>query len=781
MTVHRRSVLAAALIALVLSGTGFVSVAASQTLTYGAAADAYVMQTAPSKNFGNRRDLLVAGGSAAQESFVRFNVTGLTGTVVSARVRLMVSDGSSDGPAIHATSSSWVEGSITWNNRPGPGAQLDDRGPVASNAWAEWNVTGAITSNGAYSFVLRGGAAADGINGESSETRTPPQLVVVTEGGTPTPTPTPVPTPVPTPTPTPVPTPTATPIPTPTPTPVPTPTPTPVPTPTPTPTPIPTPTPTPTASPPGDPVLVAAGDIADCVNQTGVPGVAQTGNLLDTLPGTIVTLGDTTYPNGLLSEFTGCYDPHWGEHKARTKPVPGNHDYGSLDTGTTAAGYFTYFGAAAGDPAKGYYSYDLANNWHVVALNSQCLAVGGCHIGSPQATWLANDLAANAGKHVVAYWHHPRFSSGQHGNDSKTQAFWDLLYEHGAEIVLVGHDHNYERFAPQDPFGTLDAQYGIRQFVVGTGGVALKPMSATAANSQISNSTDWGVLKLTLGASGYSWAFVPVAGKTFTDSGSGAVHGPPPEPPPPPPTVSSAADTFSRTVSAGGLGTAETGGAWTVGEGNTVDYSVDGSKARLNVTAANQSRNAELQQVSVRDFSATVVAGTTSTVTASPHVLWAIEGRRSNNSNYYVGRFRANATGTIDVGAQRVVGGIFTNLGGGWVSVPRETWVDGVTYNLKVEMTGSGTTTIRVKVWRVGTAEPAAWDFQATDSTATLQAAGRVGMRGYVYSGASSRVTTFDDYFVTNLTTAASSPTGVGQESTTAAHPATFRYAIVAG
>jgi hypothetical protein len=461
------------------------------------------------------------------------------------------------------------------------------------------------------------------------------------------------------------------------------------------------------------------------------------------------------YPNGTATEFTNCYNPTWGRHKARTRPVPGNHEYLTAN----ASGYYGYFGSAAGDPAKGYYSFDLANNWHAIALNSECAAVGGCGTGSAQATWLANDLAANASEHVIAYWHHPRFSSGTHGNDPSTQAFWDLLYQHGAEIVLVGHDHNYERFAPQDPFGTADSEFGITQFVVGTGGAPTRAMSAAAANSESFNGSTWGVLKLTLGTSSYGWQFVPVAGKTFTDTGTGVIHGQPPGPPPPPPTVSNASDTFTRMAGPGGLGTADTGGPWTVGEGSTLDYSVDGSKARLNVTAANQSRNAELQQVSVRDFSATVVAGSTTSLASSPHVLWAIEGRRSNNSNYYAGRFRASATGAIEVGAQRVIGGTFTNLGSGWVSVPRETWATGSTFNLKVEMTGSPTT-IRVKVWRVGTTEPAAWDLEVTDSSSGLQSAGRVGMRGYVYSGASSRVTTFDDFFVTDLAVAVAGPTG---------------------
>jgi hypothetical protein len=498
-------------------------------------------------------------------------------------------------------------------------------------------------------------------------------------------------------------------------------------------------------------VVIAAGDIADCA----VQGDEQTANLLDALSGTVLTLGDNVYPNGTATEFINCYNPTWGRHKSRTRPVPGNHDYFTAN----ASGYYGYFGSAAGDPSKGYYSFDLTNNWHVVALNSECGAVGGCGAGSPQATWLASDLAANANEHVIAYWHHARFSSGTHGNDTSTQGFWDLLYQYGAEVVLVGHDHDYERFGPQDPFGGADSQFGIRQFVVGTGGAPTRSLSSLAANSEVFNGSTWGVLKLTLGTSSYGWQFVPVVGKTFTDSGTGATHGPPPSPPPPP-TFSSAADTFTRTAGPGGLGTADTGGPWTVGEGSTVDYSVDGSKARLNVTAANQSRNAELQQVSVRDFSATVVAGVTTSLASSPHALWAIEGRRSNNNNYYAGRFRASATGAIEIGAQKVVGGTFTNLGSGWVSVPRETWSDGNTYRLKVEMTGSPTTTIKVKVWRVGTAEPAGWDFQTTDSSSILQTAGRVGMRGYVYSGASGRVTTFDDYIVTNLAVASADPTG---------------------
>jgi hypothetical protein len=223
---------------------------------------------------------------------------------------------------------------------------------------------------------------------------------------------------------------------------------------------------------------------------------------------------------------------------------------------------------------------------------------------------------------------------------------------------------------------------------------------------------------------------------------------------PAPPAVlglSNAADAFNRDV-ANGLGTADVGGPWTTGEGSTADYDVTGSQAELRVTGTNQSRNAELAQVSVADFSATVVAGTTGTATASPGLMWGIEGRRANNQNYYLGRFRVNASGTIQVGAQRVLGGSFTNLGAGWVTVPRESWTTGASYTLKVEMTGASPTTIRVKVWRVGTPEPGAWDLTVTDAGAALQVPGRVGLRAYLYAGnASPRTFTFDNFLVTPL------------------------------
>ncbi len=257
--------------------------------------------------------------------------------------------------------------------------------------------------------------------------------------------------------------------------------------------------------------MLAAGDIGVC----GMNADEATGRLLTTLPGTILALGDEAYPDGSPSDFAKCYAPSWGKVKDRTRPVPGNHEY--MTSG--ARGYFGYFEAAAGKAGQGYYSFDLGA-WHVVALNSE-IAVGA---GSAQEKWLRADLAAHPAACTLAYWHEPRFSSGPHGSNAKYQALWQALYDNGAEIVLDGHDHDYERFAPQAPDGTPDAARGIREFVVGTGGATLYPIIIPAANSETRNNNTWGVLKLMLHANSYEWQFMPAAGKMFTDSGSGMCH-----------------------------------------------------------------------------------------------------------------------------------------------------------------------------------------------------------------------------------------------------------------
>ena len=268
-----------------------------------------------------------------------------------------------------------------------------------------------------------------------------------------------------------------------------------------------------------DPVFVGAGDIASC-DRTGDEATAKLlDDIVATAPSTtsVFTTGDNAYESGTASEFASCYDPNWGRHKASTYPTVGNHEYYTLEN---ASGYFDYFGARAGDPTKGYYSYELGE-WHVVALNSMCEKVGGCGASSPMVEWLKKDLAANSRTCTLAYFHHPLFSSGSlSGGNSKMKPSWEALYAARADVVLNGHLHNYERFAPQTPSGEADPEGGIREFVVGTGGYSLNSFKTTVANSQVRNASTYGVLKLTLHPSSYDWEFVPVAGQSYTDSGS---------------------------------------------------------------------------------------------------------------------------------------------------------------------------------------------------------------------------------------------------------------------
>ena len=233
----------------------------------------------------------------------------------------------------------------------------------------------------------------------------------------------------------------------------------------------------------------------------------------------ILALGDLQYENGELSKFRASYDLSWGRRKSITHPAPGNHEYETEG----AAGYYRYFGAAAGARQKGYYSFDLGG-WHLIALNSNCSEIGGCGAGSMQERWLRADLASHRSTTcTLAYWHHPRFSSGSHGNDSTYGAFWQALYDENADLVLVGHDHHYERFAPQSPRGALDRTRGIREFVVGSGGKSLRTFSTVRSNSRARDSTSFGILELTLRARSYAWRFRPAVG-SFRDSGTGSCH-----------------------------------------------------------------------------------------------------------------------------------------------------------------------------------------------------------------------------------------------------------------
>ena len=263
-------------------------------------------------------------------------------------------------------------------------------------------------------------------------------------------------------------------------------------------------------------VLVGAGDIADCRDLSGAEATAK---LLDQIPGTVMAVGDLAYPDGTKENFE-CYDRTWGRQKTRTRPAPGNHEFHS----SAATPYFDYFGSAAGAFGDGYYSYELGA-WHIVVLNSECADVGGCGPGSRQEKWLRADLAAHRVSCTLAYWHKPLFSSGgAHGNDLEVTPLWQALYDAGADVVIGGHDHNYERFAQQNPQGEADPVHGIREFVVGTGGKNLRPFGATKPNSEVRNNEAFGVLRLTLRPQSYDWQFISQQGKAFTDSGTTSCH-----------------------------------------------------------------------------------------------------------------------------------------------------------------------------------------------------------------------------------------------------------------
>ncbi len=265
----------------------------------------------------------------------------------------------------------------------------------------------------------------------------------------------------------------------------------------------------------GEPaVLIGAGDIARCNKDKAdyktsdiiLKEIAKNPNTM------VFTAGDNAYSDGSASEFKECYDPSWGRFKDRTRPTAGNHEYGT----SGASGHFNYFGEAAGKKGEGWYSYDLGS-WHIVAINSNCSAVGGCGPGSKQYEWLKQDLAKSGKKCIAAYWHHPRFTSGAHGDVEKMGDIWKLLNDNGGDVILQGHDHHYERFAKMDSKGNI-TDTGMRSFVVGSGGTSFRDVGERKG-SEIQQNTVHGVMKLTLHADKYEWEFLPVEGKSFVDKG----------------------------------------------------------------------------------------------------------------------------------------------------------------------------------------------------------------------------------------------------------------------
>lgn len=305
-----------------------------------------------------------------------------------------------------------------------------------------------------------------------------------------------------------------------------------------------------------DPVIAAAGDIGCDPTDPGYNGGNGTADRCrqratsDLLVGAglaaVLPLGDIQYVSPTAARIKAVYDPTWGRVKSISRPVLGNHD-------GAGAGYFDYFNGPgapngpAGPRGRGYYSYDVGA-WHIVALNSNCTQVS-CGAGSIQERWLRADLAAHPAACTLAYWHHPRYSSGHDGSHITLSAFWSALHAAGAEVVLSGHSHNYERFAPKNAQGKLSPT-GIRQFVVGTGGAFMTGIGTSRiSGSEVIQNDTFGVLKLILHSTGYDWRFVPIAGRTWTDAGSGQCHGPGGAalaPSPPPPAGDGAAPVLSR-------------------------------------------------------------------------------------------------------------------------------------------------------------------------------------------------------------------------------------------
>ncbi|MCW2601377.1 MAG: hypothetical protein JWM02_3206 [Frankiales bacterium] len=454
---------------------------AASTLT--PVADGYVVSTSPSTSYGTASTLRT-DASPVTRSYLRFTVSGVgSQSVTFATLRVWANSAQSAGYVAHRlASTTWTEAGLTYATAPALGSALGSSGATVAGTWATANVTAAVTADGAVAFGLDT-TSSTALSLSSREGAHPPQLVVQTSGPTPTPTPT------------------------------------------------------------GWPVIAAAGDIACDPADSAFNGGLGTGStcrqksVSDVIVGRgvarVLALGDNQYYCGGYDAWLGSYDKSWGRFKSLTAPVAGNHEYltqagssgatGCDSTNAGAAGYFRYFGARAGPSGQGWYSFDVGA-WHLVALNSQCSAIGGCSATSPQGQWLAADLAAHKNTCTLAFWHIPLFSSGGRAA-SNSKAFWQLLYDANAEVVLNGHDHTYERFAPQTAAGVADSARGLREFVVGTGGANHTALVTVAPNSVVRDSTTFGVLLLTLKPTSYSWVFVPAAGSgTFSDSGSASCH-----------------------------------------------------------------------------------------------------------------------------------------------------------------------------------------------------------------------------------------------------------------
>jgi 3',5'-cyclic AMP phosphodiesterase CpdA len=464
-------------------------------------------------------------------------------------------------------------------------------------------------------------------------------------------------------------------------------------------------------------VLVGAGDIATC----GGADDEATARLIDGVDGRVFTLGDNVYLDGSPTQFADCYDPTWGRHKARTRPVTGNHDYRTPG----ASGYFGYFGAAAGAAPKGWYSYDTGG-WHVIVLNSNA-----GFINAEQLAWLESDLAANPEVCSVAMWHHPRYTSGAHALDATipaTQPLLNAVYAGGVDIVLNGHDHWYERFAPMDPTGAAESS-GIRSFTVGTGGVTLMrpaPDVPIHPRSVVRDVTSHGVLRLTLATGRYSWRFLSTPGGTNRDAGSGTCQ-------PGRRTLPVAADRFDRRATTSGWGGANIGGRWTVTD--AANMRLDGVAATARFGSAGVNRAARLDDVATGGARIQARFGTTTPDAGGGGQRACIVARHAPGGSEYRVHARRRADGRVTLSITKTVSGQV-------VGVASEVVVPGVSatgmLHAIVEIRGTNPTLIRAKVFNSALPEPASWLRVATDSAAPLQVAGSVGWCGSVAANATA-------------------------------------------
>ncbi|HWO69852.1 MAG TPA: DNRLRE domain-containing protein [Actinomycetota bacterium] len=499
---------AGVLISLALLAAAVAVPASAEQVALNAVADAWVLATSPTANKGSTTGLRILGD--VKVAYLRFEVPELpAGTEVGRAVLRIYATSASTCPlgaeVLRAAADDWGETTITWSTQPGPAGPVLATATWAATGYQDFDVTAAIAGPGPVSFLLRhppGCAASGDTTFRSREARrNRPQLVLETaapatgacsdgvdndgdglvdfpadpgcvdasdaeETDPPPP-------------------------------------------------------------PEGAHVVAATGDIVCDPSSSAYagsnPAVCQHRGTAALLVGAdvVLPLGDLQYTDGTLEKFTVAYDPTWGQHADRTSPVPGNHEYN--DPAGGAAGYYGYWsskGRPTGVTGAGYYSFDVGS-WHLIGLNSNCSLVP-CAEGSPQNDFLALDLASTTQPCILAYWHHPLFNSGAvHGANepSGARAFWEDLYAARADIVLNGHEHNYQRYAKQDPFG-VPAPDGIREFVVGTGGRSLYGMLDTKdANFEFGDAAHFGVLLLYLGPDSYTWRFVDPSGAVLDAGG----------------------------------------------------------------------------------------------------------------------------------------------------------------------------------------------------------------------------------------------------------------------